>query len=66
MELVKVCTICGRSRVIYVMKDDYLKWANRQALIQDAMPYLSAEEREMLLSGICPDCWDNLFKEDED
>jgi hypothetical protein len=36
-------------------------------LIQKAMPYLTADEREMFISGTCSDCWDKLFPEsDED
>ena len=31
------------------------------ALIQNAFPYLSADEREFLLTGTPPDVWDKLF-----
>ena len=31
------------------------------ALIQDAFPLLTSEEREFLLSGITPDEWNKLF-----
>lgn len=34
---------------------------NAGALIQDAFPFLSASEREFLISGIPPDEWDRLF-----
>ena len=30
-------------------------------LIQDAMPNLSADEREFILTGILPEEWDELF-----
>jgi hypothetical protein len=30
-------------------------------LIQDAMPNLSADEREFLMTGITPDEWDDAF-----
>ena len=33
-------------------------------LIQDALPYLSASEREMLISGTCDDCWQKMFPVD--
>ena len=35
-------------------------------LIQDAMPNLSADEREFLQTGILPDEWDQLFPEEEE
>jgi hypothetical protein len=33
------------------------------AMIQDAMPELSADLREMFISGTCPKCWDDMFGE---
>ena len=39
---------------------DYWDWKDG-AFVQDAFPYLSAEVREMLISGICPSCWNNMF-----
>ena len=33
--------------------------------IQKALPNNTAEEREMLITGICSKCWDELFSEDE-
>ena len=35
-------------------------------LIQDAMPNLSDDEREFLMTGILPDEWDRLFPEEEE
>ena len=58
--IVTVCPICNRTNEITVKEADVLSW-NEGALAQDAFPYLSADEREMLISGICPDCWENLF-----
>ena len=35
--------------------------------IQDIMPELAPEMRELFISGMCPKCWDKLFSfEDED
>lgn len=38
-------------------------WMNGRN-IQDALPNLSANEREMLISGIDPAYWDSMFKEE--
>lgn len=54
------CPICGRANEIEVNDMDYLDWKDG-TLAQDAFPYLDANEREMLISGICPDCWNNMF-----
>jgi hypothetical protein len=38
-------------------------WQNGM-LIQDAMPQASADEREFLISGCTPACWDQLGGEE--
>ena len=30
-------------------------------LIQDALPNLTADQRELLISGTCDDCWKTMF-----
>lgn len=35
-------------------------------LIQNALPELSADERELMISGTCGDCWDEMFPEDSE
>tara|TARA_Y100000296_G_scaffold73682_1_gene91423 strand:- start:308 stop:457 length:150 start_codon:yes stop_codon:yes gene_type:complete len=47
-----------------VQAEDYEAWENGE-LIQNAMPYLSADEREVLISGMCGPCFDNLFGDEE-
>ena len=54
------CPICGEHEHVIVPLDGYLAW-NKGALIQDALPTLSADEREQLMTGICPSCWDTSF-----
>ena len=54
------CPFCGRGNEIEVNESDYWDWDDGE-LVQDAFPYLSADEREMLISGICPTCWKNTF-----
>jgi len=54
--LITTCPFCGRENSINVCEEDYSAWQNG-ALVQDAFPYLLADEREMLISGICPTCW---------
>jgi len=57
------CNKCKDQVEMAVNVDDYTSWENG-ALIQDAMPYLSAGEREVLISGVCGPCFDNLFGEE--
>ena len=63
--IVTCCPFCGRGNEVEVNEMDYLDWSDGE-LAQVAFPYLSADEREMLISGICPDCWDDMFGGDEE
>ncbi len=58
-----VCPRCGKTFKIRVYPEDWSNYKNGM-LIQDALPYLSDSERELLMSGLCPDCWDELFDEE--
>lgn len=57
------CPFCGKESCVSVNSEDFEAWQNG-ALIQNVMPYLSADEREALISGICPNCWDKMFREE--
>lgn len=63
--VVTTCPFCGRANEVEVNHMDYLDWQDGE-LAQDAFPYLSANEREMLISGCCPRCWDKMFWGDEE
>lgn len=54
------CPKCGKIYKVRVYPEDWEDYQNGK-LVQDAFPYLSADERELLISKICPDCWDKLF-----
>ena len=58
------CRMCDQITVLLLDPDDIKEW-QEGAHIQDAFNYLSAGERELLISGICGTCFDNIFKEDE-
>lgn len=64
--IVTECPICHHANEVMVNEEDYLAWAFDGELVQNAFPYLSADEREMLISGICPTCWDKMFGEDDE
>ena len=56
-----VCRQCGKQFFIAVLREDYDKY-EKGALVQEAFPYLSADNREMIISQTCPECWVNIFK----
>ena len=59
------CLNCDDVHILLVGCDDLRRWEGGE-LIQNAMPYLSAGEREILISGICGRCFDEMFGEGED
>ena len=40
-------------------------WLERGMLIQRAMPTLSADDRELLISGLLPEAFDSIFDGEE-
>lgn len=56
------CILCQRTYTLFVEQADYLKWQAGMH-VQNAFPYLSADERELLISRTCGACFDDMFKE---
>lgn len=55
-----LCKMCGETKEVHFDKKDFDRWKKGEP-IQDALYYLSADQRELLLSGICGTCFDKLF-----
>jgi L-lactate utilization protein LutB len=55
------CGVCNVEQAIFLNGRDYDSWKTGGAYIQDALPYLSADEREMLISYTCGKCFDSMF-----
>ena len=68
--LEKKCFKCKSVTHITVDANDYKRVTIDGELIQNAMGYLSEDERELLISGICGKCFDEIFadeaEDDED
>jgi hypothetical protein len=56
------CPFCSGVSFVSAYEKDYNTW-KAGTLIQVAMPYLNASQRELLMTGIC--CWDDVFGDDE-
>ena len=60
---VNVCCIsCEKMSPVTVPKKGYIA-GQEGALIQTALPDLTPEERELLISNTCGTCFDHLTKE---
>jgi hypothetical protein len=53
------------TRIINLNPIVLAKYEAGEGLIQDLFPYLSAEDREFIMSGITPEEWNNLFGEED-
>lgn len=60
MNVETVCPSCGGKHFVRVNREHFKAWREDGVLIQQAMPELSADDRELLISGICADCWEKL------
>lgn len=54
------CVQCGKEFEIKVELKDWYDY-NHGKLVQNAFPYLTPDERELFLSGICGECWNKMF-----
>lgn len=55
------CESCGKEFTFPVPVDGFFDWFNDEELIQLAMPELTPEQRELLISQNCGDCWDEKY-----
>ena len=60
------CKHCGITYQILADRDDIDNWMNGNGYIQDILGYLSAAERELLISGTCDNCWKSMFGVDDE
>jgi hypothetical protein len=60
------CRQCGVVYNILANRDDIQDWLSGSGYIQDILSYLSAAERELLISGTCDVCWKSMFGDDDD
>lgn len=56
------CVKCGELVEIPITEGDYEEWKGSGELVQQKFSDLSTDHREMLISGICPKCWNKLFQ----
>lgn len=64
--IIKVtCRSCGENFEIRVTESEYLNYMTGE-LVQYAFPRLTADQRELIISGTCGKCWDKMFPPEED
>lgn len=59
------CLWCKDEYLIGTSKSGYINWLEGM-LIQDAMPEVGKDMREMFISGTCFKCWDDMFNNEDE
>jgi hypothetical protein len=61
----KRCLFCGKTHLIEVDAAAFSRWQGG-ANVQVAFPEMAPEDREVLISGTCPACWDTYMGGEEE
>ena len=56
------CTSCHKTSEVELESEDVKRWQGGE-LIQNVWPDISAEDRELLMTGIHSICWNTMFGE---
>lgn len=60
------CPRCHKIVELPLKEAELLAWNSKETFVQDQFPQLTPGQREMLLSGICEKCWNEIFPEDDE
>lgn len=68
MMITKRSVITGQqsTREIAITPEQHAAWKASSRPVQECFPWLSADDREFLITGITPYEWDATFPEDDD
>lgn len=59
------CPHCGKTSTVELEELAFDNWVGGM-FIQDAFPQMSPDEREVMITGTHPECWDKIFPPEED
>jgi hypothetical protein len=59
------CQVCAKTTTLEISKAHLAEW-KAGAFIQSVMPYLSADERELVKTAICGTCFDVIMGPEDD
>jgi hypothetical protein len=58
------CIVCKKRATMEVSEEGLYRWQKLGQLVQDAFPRMSDGEREQLITGTHPECWEVLFPDE--
>ena len=62
--IIKTCPMCHGETIFNLDADKVKRWREDREVIQNVFPDLSVEDREILVSGVHPECWKKLMREE--
>ena len=60
LQVTVTCKMCRKTVMFSVRREEWEKFKTG-IFVQDAFPFLTLGQREMLISQICEECWDTLW-----
>lgn len=66
MHIEIMCRKCKKYTPVEITDEQFIKLKEGKELVQRVLHDKPAEIRELFISNICGDCWDDLFKEEEE
>lgn len=60
------CVFTGKQVTVRIPADELFAYRQGSKTIQRAMPSLSDDDREFLISGVCTEAFDEAFSDEED
>lgn len=62
---VKTCRLCNEEHEIFVDTNDFIDWQKGE-YVQNVWPHLTTAAREIMISGTCSHCFDELFGDEDE
>lgn len=59
------CQWCHKPTELPITETEAGAWMRSGEKVQDFFPFLSADQRELLISKTCGACFDQMFPEDD-
>lgn len=64
--ITQTCRMCGKGGVVEdVDALGFIRWSELGENIQDALPGLDADQRELLMTGTHAHCWERMWGPDD-
>jgi hypothetical protein len=64
--MTRKCVVCGQNGMLEnVDALGFIRWSELGENIQDALPDLDADQRELLMTGTHAHCWEKMWGPDD-